>query len=233
MTGQDILDLGNSHVGETYQLGVLVPKDNAGWTGPWDCAEFASWLVFQVSAKLYGCVNDVGRPATADAYTGYWIRDAENIGKIITIEQATATPGAALVRASSAEVKIGHIVISDGKGGTVEAHSTATGVINSVVNGRRWDYGVLVPWIDYTQTQPKPVTPPATVIYRYTQPMMVSSKIGEIQQALTDQGFDTFGIDNIFGHDTAQAVEAFQEDNGLVPDGEVGPKTAAALGITL
>jgi len=26
MTGQDILDLGNSHVGETYQLGVLYPK---------------------------------------------------------------------------------------------------------------------------------------------------------------------------------------------------------------
>jgi hypothetical protein len=46
-TGQDVLKLAQRHVSEKYVLGVRVPKDNASWTGPWDCAEFASWLIFQ------------------------------------------------------------------------------------------------------------------------------------------------------------------------------------------
>src|SRR5439155_19058624 len=54
-SGEDIVERAREHVGEKYILGVLAPKDNSNWTGPWDCAEFASWLVFQVAAKLYGC----------------------------------------------------------------------------------------------------------------------------------------------------------------------------------
>lgn len=66
MTGTELLTLGNEHVGEPYILGAQVPKDDAGWKGPWDCAEFASWIVFQVSGKLYGCNNNMGNPARAD-----------------------------------------------------------------------------------------------------------------------------------------------------------------------
>ncbi len=51
-TGQKVLEVARKHVGENYVLGVLVPKNNAGWTGAWDCAEFASWLIFQASATL-------------------------------------------------------------------------------------------------------------------------------------------------------------------------------------
>ncbi|HPG62686.1 MAG TPA: peptidoglycan-binding domain-containing protein [Casimicrobium sp.] len=38
-------------------------------------------------------------------------------------------------------------------------------------------------------------------------------------------------VDGIFGMKTAQAVRAFQQRRGLVVDGIVGPKTAAALGL--
>src|SRR2546427_8486431 len=69
--GERILRLGRRHIGESYVLGSLAPKNNPRWTGPWDCAEFASWLVFQAGQVLYGCDSDSSDPASADAYTGY------------------------------------------------------------------------------------------------------------------------------------------------------------------
>jgi hypothetical protein len=48
---------------------VLVPKNNANWHGPWDCAEFMSWIVFQGAGILYGCVDDNANPASVEAYT--------------------------------------------------------------------------------------------------------------------------------------------------------------------
>lgn len=230
MTGKEILNLGNRHVGDAYILGAQVPKNNKNWKGPWDCAEFVTWIVFQISGKLYGCNNDQGNPATADAYTGYWRNDAETKGRIITVQQAARTPGAAILRVPAVGLS-GHIVISDGKGGTVEAHSHADGVINSVVNGRRWDFGILVPWIEYDRQPTVRYVSPDYTIYRYTLPRMVGPKIGQIQRALKAAGFDPGGIDNIFGPATLKAVEAFQQSNHLVVDGEVGRQTAAALGM--
>src|SRR2546422_8889437 len=96
--GERILQLGRRHIGESYILGSLAPKNNPQWRGPWDCAEFASWLVFQAAQVLYGCGSDSSDPASADAYTGYWTRDAERLGGRISVEQAAQTPGAAVLR---------------------------------------------------------------------------------------------------------------------------------------
>lgn len=231
-TGKEILALAGTKLGQKYVLGVIAPKNKETYNGPWDCAEFVSWMVFQVSNKLYGCYNNSGNPAIADSYTGYWKRDAEKLGKLITIEEASKTPGAALLRVA-VEGRIGHIVISDGKGGTVEANSTNTGVIKSTLSNRRWDYGILVPWITYEKLSNVVVSSPNYTIYRYLNPMMVSKKVGEIQKALKKAGFDTKGIDNVYGINTAKAVEAFQQAKGLVADGEVGKITAKELGIVL
>src|SRR2546425_11560396 len=92
--GERILQLGRRHIGESYVLGSLAPKNNPRWTGPWDCAEFASWLVFQAAQGLYGCASDSNDPAGAGAYTGDWGRDAERLGGGISGEQAGPTPGA-------------------------------------------------------------------------------------------------------------------------------------------
>ncbi|MFT3979058.1 MAG: peptidoglycan-binding domain-containing protein [Ferruginibacter sp.] len=235
MTGEELYKKASLHIGEKYKLGTLVPKNDAKWKGPWDCAEFTSWLVYQVSGKLYGCYNNIASPNTADAYTGYWKRDAETAGKIITVETATVIPGAAILRIPATGL-IGHIVISDGKGGTIEAHSTKKGVIKSVVSGRRWDYGILVPGIIYTNSSANTtvsIEQPDVIIYRYTNPMMVSSKIGIIQRALTKSGFSTKGANNVFGINTMNAVVAFQQAKGLVADGEVGRITARALNIKI
>jgi N-acetylmuramoyl-L-alanine amidase len=230
MTGDDIVILGDKHIGEPYQLGALVPKDDAAYKGPWDCAEFVSWLYYQTFGILYGCANNHGNPHTADAYSGYWARDANELGQIITIEEAKATPGAAIVRLAG-NGTIGHIVVSDGSGGTVEAHGREDGIINSVVDGRRWDMGILVPGVKYHTNTIASYTPPKFVIYRFTTPNMVSPEIGKIQAALNNRGFDTGGIDSIFGELTYHAVKLFQNSAGLNPDGEVSALTAAALNL--
>lgn len=230
--GSDIYETGAKHAGEQYIFGALVPKNNSNWKGPWDCAEFASWCVYQVSGILYGCENNSGNPATANSYTGYWGRDANSLGKKISVEEAARTPGAAVLRLSTPTSSTGHIVISDGKGGTIEAHSTSSGVIKSTLSNRRWDMGILVPGIEYQQdSSPVIITNPTETIYRLTNPMMKGDMIKEIQTRLKSKGFDPGVIDGVFGLKTYNAVRAFQLSAGLVVDGEAGPAVLKALGI--
>ena len=53
--------------------------------------------------------------------------------------------------------------------------------------------------------------------------------IEELQQALSQAGYDPGPIDGTFGRRTEAAVVAFQQANGLSADGVVGPATASAL----
>ncbi|HZJ83635.1 MAG TPA: peptidoglycan-binding domain-containing protein [Clostridia bacterium] len=46
-----------------------------------------------------------------------------------------------------------------------------------------------------------------------------------LQRILFSIGYETGPIDGIFGPLTRGAVVSFQLDNGLVPDGIVGPRT--------
>jgi peptidoglycan hydrolase-like protein with peptidoglycan-binding domain len=227
-TGKQLLALAVPHIGEKYVFGVVVPKNDKDYDGPWDCAEFTSWLVYQLTGRLYGCARNDGDPATADAYSGFWGDDAYKRGTKISVNDAIKTPGAVLLRIAGKGL-IGHVVVSNGKGGTVEAHSTKTGVIASTVGSRRWDFGILVPWIDYDQTtEPMPVIQPAPkIIYRWKVPMMFGNKIKEIQTRL---GLKS---DGWYGPRTHNAVRNFQIKSNLVADGEVGPLTAAKLGLTL
>lgn len=57
--------------------------------------------------------------------------------------------------------------------------------------------------------------------------------VKKIQTRLKQWGFYKGSVDGIFGSGTLAAVKAFQKNSGLTVDGIVGPKTAAALGITL
>ncbi len=58
--------------------------------------------------------------------------------------------------------------------------------------------------------------------------------VTKIQKALDAAGFWTFGkFTETYGSATEEAVEDFQSAHGLTIDGEVGPKTLKALGITI
>ena len=229
--GARIVQIGRKHIGEQYVLGAIAPKNNPQWKGPWDCAEFASWLVFQAAGVVYGC--DVSNPAVADAWTGHWERDARRNGRIISIDEAARTPGAAVLRVPQPGA-VGHIVLSDGRGGTVEAHSSKRGVIASSLSERRWDMGILVPGIDYVERDTViEVEASPRLVVRLTDPPMTGSVVKDIQRELKARGFNAGGVDGVYGPMSQAAVVSFQAARGLVMDGEVGPATARALGVTL
>jgi N-acetylmuramoyl-L-alanine amidase len=229
-TARQLLRIARAHVGEQYVFGAKVPKGNPDWQGPWDCAEFTSWCVFQMTGTLFGCRPRAGDPDTADAFTGFWAEDARGVGEEISIGQAAATPGAFLLRVPEAGAT-GHVVISAGGGKTIEAHSTKRGVIESTADGRRWHTGVLVPGIDVSVPEmPDPPQRPGLVL-RVKKPPMRGTIVKDVQRRLEQLGFHPGPRDGTYGAQTAAAVQAFQHAKGLVVDGEVGKRTAAALGV--
>ena len=230
-TGNDLIKMGNKHVAEIYILGAFAPKDNAKWKGPWDCAEFASWLVYQTTGLLVGCTNNSSNPATADAYSGAWARDADASHRSISIGQARAVAGAVLIRRPGAG-GIGHVAISQGDGTTVEAHSSARGVTNDKVDGRRWDAAMLIPMIRYPDELPISIySPPQALVLRLKFPPMQGALIKKLQKTLKAKGFEPGDLDGVFGPHTEAAVRGFQLQSGLVSDGEAGPTTLSKLGL--
>lgn len=221
-TGQDLVQFLNRFRGRKYHLGVLVPKANKNYAGAFDCAEFASYGVYQVGGFLYGCVKNSGNPNNSDAYTGFWNRDAKQIGKIISIPDAIKTKGAFLLRVAASGV-IGHIVCSQGDGTTIEANSTKYGVNNFKTTGRRFDFGIILSQFDYTVSSIDVSTvnqKPKNKVYYFSIPRMVDPIIGDVQKKLKSLGYYFGNIDNDFGSGTMRALKLFQNDKGCVPDGE-------------
>ena len=233
-TAEKLVALARAHcnVGEKYRLGAFVPKDKKDHHGPWDCAEFVSWCIYQVAGCLYGCEDNAAPPAGADAYTGYWQRDAQARGRMISIDEAARTPGAILLRYPP-QSGTGHIALSDGHGHTLEAKGTQFGVVTDQVSGRRWDTGMLIAEITYPKAGTAAPVQVATRVYFVGAKGMEKAVITAIQEKLRAAGFDPGPIDGEFGDQTAEAVLAFQGQNHLMVDGEVGPETAAKLGVTL
>ena len=225
----DIFALAIEHVGEPYILGARAPMGNSKWRGPWDCAEFASWCLFQATGVLFG-VKPRNDPVAADAFTGFWFDQAHEARAVVPVEVAARTVGAFVIR-KPMPGKIGHIVISDGKGGTIEAHSSKRGVIRSTLSDRRWDIGAVPPGVN---AHSAPDLPPIEVAVRtlhVASPLMADPVVKDVQRALTARGFAPGKADGVYGLQTAHAVRAFQESQGLVADGEVGPATFKALKI--
>lgn len=228
-TTQDIFDLAIKHVGEAYVLGARAPMCNSRWRGPWDCAEFASWCLYQATGVLFG-VEPRNDPLKADAYTGFWADQARKSKATVPVAQAAQVVGAFVLRKSEG-ARIGHIVISDGRGGTIEAHSSKYGVKRASLDNRRWDFGILVPGVKIIRA---PKLPPLQLLHhtlRVQKPLLEGAIVKRVQRALTVRGYSPGRADGVYGPQTAHAVRKFQADNGLVPDGEVGPVTFKALGL--
>lgn len=71
------------------------------------------------------------------------------------------------------------------------------------------------------------------ISYHIAEAALTSSQVKTIQTKLKRWGYYTGVVDGIYGPKTKSAVISFQKKNGLVADGIVGAKTAAALGISL
>jgi len=223
---KDVLPFAKSYIGSKYVFGIMVPKHVPNYKGAFDCAEFVAYCIGQQLGVFgYGTRND-------DAYTGFFGNDAESKGIIIPVTQAAKIPGAILLRKPKGGA-IGHIVFSQGNGKTIEAHSTKYGVIESVVDGRRWDYGILLPGIAYSENVAPVNTKAPVIVYRLKTPLMEDPFVRILQTKLKEKGYYMLKLDDYFGPGTQDAVVRFQKAYGLVVDGEVMPggETAKALGI--
>ncbi|TEB16038.1 N-acetylmuramoyl-L-alanine amidase CwlA precursor [Pelotomaculum sp. FP] len=78
-----------------------------------------------------------------------------------------------------------------------------------------------------------PTAPSLTPAYSITGTILgeSSEEIKAIQAKLVSLGYDTGGIDGIYGPKTVNAVRLFQQSHNLIVDGIAGPQTKAALGI--
>ncbi|MGO7675201.1 hypothetical protein ACC817_35290 [Rhizobium ruizarguesonis] len=136
--GVEFLRLASTRIGEEYDLGANVPLDNRRWHGPWDCAEFVSWVVYQTCGRVCGCVDNERPIPQLEPFSGAWYRDAKASNSQLSIADAADTPGSILVRKARPN-KIGHVAFSDGNGGTIEAAGAALGVCRRQIEGRIWD----------------------------------------------------------------------------------------------
>lgn len=230
-TGRDLLKLAETRLGERY-VNVLVPKDNPNWHGPWDCAEFASWVAYQEVQKLYGCTNNHGNPATTEAYSGAWVRDAmDGTLKQTTQAAANTTAGVILIRRPPMAGQMGHVAISDGGGGTVEAAGTGLGVRRGKIEGRLWHFLALVPGVTYSADGAVVLPKALPILLTLENPNIKGALVKSAQRALRDAGVDPGKIDGEYGPHTVAAVAAFQSMNRLIADGVVGPMTAKKLGV--
>jgi hypothetical protein len=222
--GAAFLSYAGEHVGERYILGTLVPKDDANWRGPWDCAELVAWTIYRVTGKLYGCSSNTAPPAKADAWTGFFKRDGmAGTIRMIPVAEAIDTVGAILLRYPVTGA-VGHIAFSDGYGGTVEALNARAGVVEGKATGRRWDVGILIPGVEYAKGGPVvAVSLPAILRVGST-----GAEVRRLQQVLVARGA-RLQVDGSFGQNTVAAVLKAQTELGLVVDGDVGPETWAAL----
>ena len=224
-TGEEILQLAREHLGERCVPGAAVRKDDADWKGPGDPAEFASWLIYQVTGKLYGCKNNTGDPAEEIAEPESWFQDAQLIGRKTSLKRAARTPGSVVLSPPDA-ADAWSIAISDGKGGMVEANPRIGQVIEGTLLDKEWSIGVQVPWINYTRGEAvglnltkKPIS------WLREKDLMV------VQRKLEQEGFNPGPVDGIARLQTQGALRPFQSSHGLTPDGRIDYQTALALGI--
>ncbi|OYQ34757.1 peptidoglycan-binding protein [Sandarakinorhabdus cyanobacteriorum] len=233
-----ILEIGSSRIGQRYILGSNVPLDNPNWSGPWDCAEFASWCVYQAFGFLFG-VGATKNVAKAEPYSGHWADDAKKYGRVIAWEDALRIPGAALIRVPKAG-KIGHVAFAMGDGDrTLEARGAAFGVgIFSGAAERTWSFGCMLPGVDYddvaTGTAELTAKPKlSTTGYLWEKkPHFKGANVLVLQRALQKKGVDPGPIDGDFGHQTHSALVSFQIASGIEVDGVFGKNSADRLGLS-
>lgn len=63
---------------------------------------------------------------------------------------------------------------------------------------------------------------------RHEQPLS-SHQVQRLQNTLTQQGYDTKGIDGVIGSNTRNAFARWQADNGQIPDGFISQSSARSL----
>jgi hypothetical protein len=118
-----------------------------------------------------------------------------------------------------------HVGVYIGDGSVVHAKGRDVGVVREPLSSTGWNrFGRLKCWgggqsaVVYSR-----------LLKNSGKPYLKGDDVYTVQRALESKGYDSGGVDGVYGPKTEKAVTAFQQTIGLVADGIVGPKTWAAL----
>ena len=213
---EQILAFAREQVGEPYRLGA------AGWD-VWDCSGLTKMAVKQIGYFWYhGATTQWERGHASGDPTryGYWSAS----GTIDTLPNKLAF---LFNRDKSRTDKLvmAHTGIYDGTGNVIQAGGQYPGVSDKLLNKKRWSHWATLKGVDENIMR----------ILKYANPYMRGDDVRHVQDRLMALGYGVGpkGIDGVFGNDTSTAVKVFQAERGLIPDGEVGADTLAALNATV
>ncbi len=183
-----------------------------------DCSGLFRWAASELGGYIYHGSNPMWNSYTDPERRG-------SVGGVMTI-----FPGTAVFQ--NTDGKRTHVGLYVGDGVCIEAQGTRTGVVESQLSA--WDeWGELLVKIGGKMVKVDYDLPAETIEIapRTLRKGDSGTDVKELQEALLREGYDlgSYGADGKFGSETLSAVRAFQHDNGLTPDGIVGPKTLAAL----
>ena len=118
-----------------------------------------------------------------------------------------------------------HVGVYVGDGMVVESQGRDVGVTKRKTSEGGWIVGGRLDWFDDSGDIP----PLTRNLYYREGDLMRGEDVRMCQEQLTSAGYGCGSIDGVFGKKTKVAVQAFQLENDLDPDGVVGQKTWAKL----
>lgn len=217
MNIEEVLCRALQQKGDRYVFGAEVPLTAQDGTA-WDCSELVQWAT-------KGIMPD-------GAY--YQWRACRGAGTMVSVATGMKTRGALLFVGDGTGVgrdAITHVAISLGDGTTIEARGRLWGVGCWAAAGR-FQWAAKMPGINYAVrpyvTPPPPAAPPYPGRMITQPPLYAGPGVSTLQRRLRDLGYQ-ISVDGVYGPGSEKVVRAFQSRKRLVVDGNVGPKTWAAL----
>lgn len=210
---------------DTYYMAAVYGSKWIGHTVA-DCSGLFRWAFLKLGGDIAHGSNSI------------YDRYCKAKGKITDGIRKSMIPGTAVFVDKKGDKT--HIGLYVGSGTVIEAANTQSGVCTSKLNTAKWTYYGLLKNVDYdaSEAQEQPSDPSGDKESTPTLPTLKKGNKGEyvtlLQTKLVNKGYSvgSYGIDGDFGSGTLKAVQQFQRDNGLDPDGIVGAKTWAALNDT-
>ena len=177
-----------------------------------DCSGLFYWAFKELGGSIHHGSNSIWNEDCVNSTKGT-LQDGKRMdGKEIR-------PGSAvfLTRDEGNRKSRHHIGIYVGDNTCIEAKGTRSGVVVSP----------LFHWNEVAEL--KNISYDGEVVFMTLRRGCSGEEVKELQSDLILKGYDPGTADGKFGSKTEAAVKAFQRDNGLTPDGVVGPKTWAVL----